>query len=508
MIDVIKNIGQKFDLLCEKGNVKDIQIAIDEALKMLRDMKFDTYNQAILNYYLAVAYGDIINLSYNRKIEIGINDKLYEKEIIHYRKAFLLLDNLNNKDDEYKAIYAMVLTNLANSFNSIGRFVEAIEYWNKALSIIPNFTMALGNKGICLYYYSKTIYDNGHKYIFLYESYRNIKKALNSRVSQESFEAFTEYANTIKSYFDNDFLENKLELRNYELGQTDEEIKYRKWCLNSRLFLNPLNDIIKENLVAHDILHTPNMITSIDTSPKYQGFYNQLKQEYVSARYIYYESINIPRHHFSDNEVLMFNTLDYPKYGLNLEKLKCSFRMCYALLDKIAYFINDYFNIGIEERDVNYRSLWYSEKKGKNGYKYKNDLKKIMIERYNWSLQGLYWLYKDFYDNKSGITEFLSPDARILDVLRNHMEHKYLKIHEMYNYENMTDDLFKDELAFSISYFDLEKKTYRLMKIIRAALIYLSLSINEEEKHKEKERGKGFKTCPAYLTEYLDEWKL
>ncbi|WP_229734236.1 hypothetical protein [Terasakiella brassicae] len=43
-----------------------------------------------------------------------------------------------------------IYTNLGNCLNFLGRICEAIRQWDHALEIIPNFAMALGNRGQCL----------------------------------------------------------------------------------------------------------------------------------------------------------------------------------------------------------------------------------------------------------------------------------------------------------------------------------------------------------------------
>ena len=44
----------------------------------------------------------------------------------------------------------------------------------------------------------------------------------------------------------------------------------------------------------------------------------------------------------------------------------------------------------------------------------------------NWPWRGLYWLSKDLYE--SDLCNVLEPDARALHDLRNHLEHKYVKV--------------------------------------------------------------------------------
>ena len=211
-------------------------------------------------------------------------------------------------------------------------------------------------------------------------------------------------------------------------------------------------------------------------APHYQGFYNQMKQEFVSARWLYYEGITARKPHFSDKDVTLYNTLDYPCYSLAVEKVKVAFHMAYSLLDKIAFFLNHYLALGIHQNRVYFKSFWYSAENRRQG------LRSVFVKCPNWPLRGLFWLSKDLFEDKSGFRECLEPDAQELDTIRNHAEHKYVKLHDgMWRGKDPADDpllrLSTDVLAASLYRNDFESKALRLLKMARAALIYLSLGI-------------------------------
>ena len=54
-----------------------------------------------------------------------------------------------------------IFTNLVNQINTVGRFVKAQEYWNRALAMRPRFGMELGNRGYGLAEYARAPYDTG-----------------------------------------------------------------------------------------------------------------------------------------------------------------------------------------------------------------------------------------------------------------------------------------------------------------------------------------------------------
>ena len=84
------------------------------------------------------------------------------------------------------------------------------------------------------------------------------------------------------------------------------------------------------------------------------------------------------------------------------------------------------------------------------------------------------------------------PDARALRELRIHFEHRYVKVQDLMagsaGRQNAASDSFVDTLAYSIPRSDLEARTLRLLRLVRAALIYLCLGMHWEERQRMKRR--------------------
>jgi hypothetical protein len=102
------------------------------------------------------------------------------------------------------------------------------------------------------------------------------------------------------------------------------------------------------------------------------------------------------------------------------------------------------------------------------------------------------------------------PDARSLSEIRNHLEHKYLKIHdelwvgiEKQKDGDLKSGVFKYPIGHSLRRKDFHAKTLRLLKLARAAMIYLSLAIHQEEKLK---KGSGI-NIPMFMDRFDDGWK-
>lgn len=462
-------------------------------------------NESTLNYFLGNAWSAIRLL--RRKQDESAwewQQEELENEIIHLRLAlrepgFSCLPEVQR---------CQILTNLGNVLNHIGRFIEALQCWDKALGILSNFPMAYGNKGIGLFYYGRALFDDGHKALFLKAAHGQFKGAMAAAEGLEpgALECFQEYVQQIERTLSCEFLACPYVPRKFSMGRSRLEVKYREWCLENRLFLNPLNDLFLESIAARDVLLLPSIVTKMDEGPSALGFYNQMKQEFASARFLLFDGLHRQGPHFSDKGVLQYNTLDYPSYGLSIEKVKASYRISYSLFDKIAFFLNYYLNLSIPEKRVSFRSIWFVDQERKKG------LFKDFQKSDNWPLRGLFWLSKDLYETDEGFKNAIEPEARELAEIRNHLEHKYLKVHEELSQKpnQESDDIRRgliDSLPHSVGRGNFEAKSIHLMKLARAALVYLSLAVHFEEFRREKAREPGTFVAPVFPDIWEDRWK-
>lgn len=267
------------DALKEEGLKKAILLA-----HKLLERKLESPQKSLLYYYISNAWAVIQRMSTQNNDSIwNWEQSDLEEQIINLRLA------LNEKGFSklIKERRCQIYTNLGNHYSHIGRFVEAIDYWERSLKSIPNYAMGAGNIGLGYYYYANYLYDNGHKLIFLKHAHKNLKNISKSEVEREAFKCFSSVSKNIETGIV-DFLDHECDLESFSLGLTDEEITYRKWCLNNRLFINPLNDLGAYPIAARDVLTTPAIITGISEGPIYQGMFNQIKQEYTSARYLFF----------------------------------------------------------------------------------------------------------------------------------------------------------------------------------------------------------------------------
>lgn len=490
------NLDEEFDKAYFNKDISKIRLSIDKAEMNKREL--DLLSQAKLCYSLGTSYGDIASLD-----EAQDTEKNLEMQLFYLQKSIQLIPSLDTDNPILRpwinSLLLPLYTNYANVLEKCGRKSKAIEFYHLALNVNPDFSMAIGNAGVAYYHYAIVVPDSIHSDYINHFAYHYLKKAikLGGFPEPKVKEIFTTY---IENY-DLDYEKEKLipPLNIPQFTYPEVELNYRNWALKNKLFLNPLNDLpVSELCFAADVLHLPNMVVNIDEKPVLHGLYNQLKQEYIFVRHLLYETLEAPTDvHYADKDTYLLQFADYPLYSIRCEKLKTVFRISYSLLDKVAFFINNYFKLGIKERDINFRSIWKLKKEGRNSYEYRN----VLEPEKNYFLNSLYWISKELFDTKEFST---NPRAEELNKLRNSLEHKYVKIYsEDYPVRNNGEI---DDLAIYLSENRLKMITLDLLKLTREVLINLSLAVNMKEI-----QNKSFEehVIPTVgFLKYEDEWKL
>jgi hypothetical protein len=485
--EILDFIGELFDLSLDNNDVQGIDKGIELA-STLEYSNLSNQQQIFFNYYLANGWSS--KRAFNRfetTESWDFDQEELSKELFHLRSCI----SVEGFEEAQAELQCQIYTNLGNHFSHVGRFVEAQEYWNKALDVISYFPMALGNIGVGLFYYAGCLHIESHKNIFIHYAHGFLKKALALKkyLHPSASEPFKQLLNNIKGQWPKEFLNSNLNVA-FDLGKNKQLREYREWGIENKLYLNPLNDIGALEISSHDCLHLPSMTVKLDATPKYHTLFNQIKQEYGTARFLYYEGTQLPKQSYSDKDVGLVDTLDYAEYSYNVEKVKIAYRLIFSLFDKIAYFLNEYLDIGMPKNKTSFRVLWHEEKKGRC-------LRSQFMGSKNLALRGLYWLSKDFFDKDHAHAIAIEPEAKELADIRNYIEHKSFKIKQYGNWGELEDDF-----TYSIGREEFEHKTLKQLKLIRAAIIYTSLAIHHEELGRKQKN-----TVPMYLPDMPYDYK-
>lgn len=358
-----------------------------------------------------------------------------------------------------------ILVNIGNTLDQMGRSLEAIEYYNKVLNRNNRFGMALGNKGISLKYYSRIVREKWP--IYYSESYFLLKKAI--KCDDVHNEARVKFKNHIKEIEKNVDI-NKLEeisnnRENIEMEADSEFEEFLiQFCLENKLYLNLCNLCQKCKIAIGDNIAIKKMIVetdsggnpSIEDDPflKVSSFLNEIKQNYVTARFLLiqsrYPKLNLD---FVDKNVKIIDTFDYKVQNVYVQLLKFAFKNMYDILDKIAIFINEYLNLGKNQRYVSFSNIW----------KENGEFNPKIKETKNYNLNALYQIKKDLGDGR----------FKELRDIRNAVTHRFMGVN-MFRGEKMDEEL-------------LVKKTIEMSQLVKRAIIYLISFVDVEERKKEEE---------------------
>ena len=476
------------------GFLIDIGVAIGkeeitkEGLELFRkDFEAIVYHER----YAPTAYYNLANgysaLFHFKKMKdpyiICFKETELDQAKVYYRKAL-------EYDPQDPMLTSQIWVNLGNCFDKLGRVIDALECYEKALKWKPDHGMALGNKGLALFYYARLTGE--HQSTFLVEAHSLLSQALKSEVTPEAVSTFSKYLENIRKRFpDKQILDNSPKYPGYTIKARSKFERFLiEFCLKNRLYLNICNFCQRCDAAIGDTAVIQKMIVPINKG-KEKGFIkedpylhlsaylNQIKQDYITARFLLilsrYKGLNL---NFVDRRIKIIDTLDYSMHNIYVQLVKASFKNFYDILDKIACFINDCLELEIPDRKVNFRRVWYSNPKTRMIHKKIRNTK-------NFSLNALFDIHRDFEDGP----------YKKLRKTRDALTHRFINIRmfqELEDEENMTEDA-------------LVSQTFELARLVRSAVIYLLYFVYAEERKKEV-KTKGI-LVPMFAQELPDNQK-
>lgn len=165
--------------------------------------------------------------------------------------------------------------------------------------------------------------------------------------------------------------------------------------------------------------------------------------------------------------------------------------MCYSIFDKIALFINKYYEINLPPDKVSFSRIWHEYDKHGKPIRIREQIEKSG----NWILRGLYWLSRDIFSKE---LDMIDPEATDIANIRNFIEHKSFKIVDFGEFGTINENstLVVDREQF-------EQKCEKVIKLVRSAIMYLAMSVHISEEMKERQ---GI-VMPYECLEIKDEFK-
>ena len=472
-------------ILIDLGSYRGEENYILQGLGLLQQSELPDQKEKInvIHFYnLANGFLELRNLRSKKKSVPYIIDENFQLAKKYYRKA---IQCAQKSDKKNLNLQCEIYVNYGNCLDSIGRRFEAIENYDEAIKINKLFGNALGNKGITLLGLAPLMQKYRHN--FYQESLFLLKETSKTKLSNNQQSVFSSYLVKVESIINSHKEFNIEEIRNKKPRSKFHNF-YLNFCERNQLFLTPTTVIgEKKQHIQGDPFFISEVfapINDVELTDKYITFLNQIKQDYILARHLLVQSqFRSPVYEAIDNEVTLYYPLDYSANGSYIQLLKSAYKLAIDVLDKIAFFIKDYFNvISIKEVDVNFRKIFTSDPTA-------FELRPELVEKKNPYLFGLFDLSIDL--RKGG-------DYEGIYLTRNLLTHRFLVI-----------QLFAIETNSKIPTIDVDKfikDCISVMKLARAALLYLILMVDYQEK-KERDYSKPYFTIPSDIVDDIFRWK-
>lgn len=392
--------------------------------------KENLFNQLNAYFCLGCAY----NALKIRKLDCSkayYRNEYEDKEICYFRNVLYIANRV--RKEEWLSLYysawkiSMRATlYLANAYDHLGRFNEALQYYDEAASDEANVHEVELNKGYC--------YANMHAFWPEAEPF----------VVRKAQEILKKYSKEFDSH------QPGLRERVCAWGAPSfsdplyvfegaPDSSYHRWLSDNYLWLNRYVDVSCRSVLAqgHN-LKLPWIHASKERVELFATSFDEMRGQYIEAVSGLYKAMN-----YDDS------TSGY--------QLKSCFKELYSILDKTAFFIAQYLSIDQPVYNVDFDKVWYDNSR-------RNINPKILAHESNLSLHAIFSIHRDIYANDaSGYV----PDEQSKDLrkIRNYLEHRFIKFEDgEIRFDGKQLRISRDELALN---------ALKMAQIVRCSLIYL-----------------------------------
>ncbi|MBW8012887.1 MAG: hypothetical protein FVQ83_16845 [Chloroflexi bacterium] len=446
---------------------KELEIIKRGTLFALEIVEAFPEEKLVLSHYynLANGYSALKSFAHQEAFDNGSIPREYLDEKAAYRKVIQVASTKKLNKHE-RQLLPEILTNYGNVLDTVGRPVEALEFYNRALGIKPNKPETLGNKAITLK--RLAINAHGHTHLFILEAKRLFELALGNSPHPQLGKHLSEHLKQIQAIIDAH--EKDFSVEQYQTPESTSDFHefMRNICFRHKLYLTPTTLIgQKENQFFGDPLFISEMRADLGDTKKfdrYITFFNQIKQDYIFARYLLVQSQYQANHaEVIDQDVDFYYPLDYSLYSSYVEMLKVSYRLAVDTLDKVGFFVKDYCDLkSLSPRETKFRNVFSTRK---NPLELRSELK----QQKNIYLFGLLDLALDL--REGGIYSLIYER-------RNALTHRFLSIHAEGVIEND-----QDKTLPKLQIDEFRRETIQVLQILKAAIIYLILFVDVKEKN-------------------------
>lgn len=443
--DILGEISDKADDIILNGS----PFELSEFVKELNDSSMEFKNSIDESRFLYIV-GNCYQALYKHREMEWYSDDL-SKAVIAFRKSLNIARKLKHPDKDILYFKSCIETNLANSLSAQGRAFCCIPLWDKAIS--RNNPIAMICKAQNELYLTNILYDPGHQEYHYFVAYKLIVQGLKYKnyLYKDQQNAFHDDGDLMKfkHWFENNFTESsfyEFEQQSYEFDSRKQE-HYLAWCGKNKLFINDLNDVLCSEVTYQDIITLPsfryklNKSLSMHETLMYHGNFDELKNDFCYARYLYYTAVNIPPDttHFFNDTYPHIEDMSHSLTNLKANHYKSAFRTLYSLFDKVSYFLHRFLELNDikDDKKISFDAIFRDVSKMRTWVPHPR-----LKDSKNQFIHALFYILKDIRDVKDATptTRWLDPDAKSFSDIRNSIEHRSLKIIDDFGYTLMQSE--------------------------------------------------------------------
>lgn len=364
--------------------------------------------------------------------------------------------------------------NLANCLKQQIRISESLGYYDTVISMGKQIPQAHVNRAETLMLLNMV--SNSYSKKMLWDVINEYKISSQFTCIPRSY---SEYYAKKAEYLENQYKDDGVTLDDSDADETDREFQrlseYRKFCCKNHLTLSEHGLYCSCSGGARDNLTIPLGSTSLsgDYIPQMEMVLNRLKSEFSLARRNYYEYVS----NFDETELVheeCFTELHNDEcLGIDYEKLRSSFRICFGILDKIGFAICELYLLKPANGMVYFQNFWQLDRDGRRE---KFESIKTL------GLLALYSIATDLNEHKNG-------EWKEFKKWRNSMEHGFFVITENQDFCDVYESYkFSEDIEF-VQIEKFEEFVKHVLHLTRSAIFSFVFAIRERALSEDKIEG-------------------
>ena len=440
---------------------------VQEGVRLWCEM--ESHDSVTVSYNLASAKLNLWQLAVE---QAGLGDAwLNERGHLHEaRRLFNLVAQHREADTELRL---KALSDCGNSFDIVGRYLDALDCYERALELDSTFGMAAGNRGITLLNLAPLM--RGYQSHVLSRAYIDLNTAIRDhdrllRCGGQS--ALATFKRQLAGFRNTGELRQNAAEPSPHLGDP-----HLNWCLCNKLFLHIWPDCIRAESIHLDAVTFGNFRLNLDDGPVLDraneiiDAFNSIKQEYIAARFLVWLAVaeDSPirgQAKTITRRISFWDTLKYAYWGARPGIAVQALKDTLDTLDSIAAFVHLYFRTGRGIRNVTFGTLPYTDRKKRS---LAPPLDKALKQpEHNRGLAAL-------FDLSAGLEEQSASHLRRLNQRRHAATHRFFSVH----IEGTPDS---SNWIERLSWSELIEESLESLRIARSAILFLAHMVHFHEK--------------------------